>query len=157
MKNDNTTRYLLKQFLTEAKAHGTFEHAVKDFPVEYINKKVEGIEYSAWQLIEHLRLAYLDIYEFIIKADYVSPKWPEGYWPNSDEVNKEKWENSISQINDLTNKLVELLEDENTDLYSDLPHAKGYNILREIILVIDHNAYHIGQLIILRKLLGIWK
>ena len=157
MDNDKITRNLLKQFLIEPKAHGTFEQAAKDFPVEYINKKVEGVEYSAWQLIEHIRLAYLDIYEFMINPDYVSPKWPEGYWPNStEEADKKQWENSIAQINGLTGKLVELLDDEATELSFDLPHAKGYNILREIVLVIDHNAYHIGQLVILRKLLGIW-
>ncbi|MGD8779753.1 MAG: DinB family protein [Ignavibacteria bacterium] len=157
MDSDNITRSLLKQFLLESKAHATFEQAVDNFPIEYINKKVDGIEYSAWQLVEHIGISLMDIYEFTVDENFKSPDWPEGYWPDPDEkADKEKWDNSINQIKDYHAKLIRLLDDNKTDLYSDLPHAKGYNILREVILVIDHNAYHVGQLVLLRKLLGIW-
>ncbi len=157
MNIDKITRNLLKQFLNEPKAHATFEQAVENFPIEYINKKIEGIEYSAWQLVEHIRLAYKDIYEFTVDPNFKSPKWPEGYWPDANELgDKAKWENSINQINELDKKLINLFENNDNDIYSDLSHAEGYNILREVILVIDHNAYHIGQLVFIRKVLGIW-
>jgi hypothetical protein len=114
-------------------AHIKFDEAVKDFPAELINRKAEGVPYTPWQLLEHMRIAQWDILEFSRSASHVSPEWPEGYWPDK----------SIEAGD----------EDPATDLYAPVPHGEGQTILREALLVADHNAYHLGALVTLRRAL----
>jgi hypothetical protein len=138
-------------------AHVTLEDAVKNFPAKLRGAKPKGAEHSAWELIEHLRIAQWDILEFSRDAKHVSPKWPEGYWPKSSKpASDAAWKKSISSIKKSLLAMLKLVENPKTDLYAKIPHGSGQNILREALLVADHNAYHIGQIVLLRRLIGAW-
>ncbi len=155
MNNEETVRKQLLSFLRGGKAHMTFDLAVADFPTDLINRKTPQVSYTPWQLLEHLRMAQQDILEFIRNPNHVSPAWPDGYWPTADiQADENQWENTIKEFQSDLQTLAQLVENPDTNLYADLPHAKDYNILREILLVADHNAYHIGGFIILRRLMN---
>jgi hypothetical protein len=144
--------------LRGGQAHLTFEEVIKDFPAKLRGVKPAGAPHTAWQLMEHLRIALWDILEFSRDANHVSPAWPEGYWPQTEAPpNDAAWNNSVAAIKKDLQGMVELVENENTDLYAKIPHGTGQNILREALLVADHNAYHIGQLMLLRRLIGAWE
>ena len=156
-KNDAALREHLVKLLTEAQAHATFEQAVKGLPVELRGKVPKGAEHSAWQLLEHLRIAQLDILEFSRNAKHESPAWPEGYWPKEKAPADEKaWDKSARAFKRDLNEMVELVQNEKTDLLAKIPHGDGQTILREALLLADHNAYHVGQLVLVRRLLGSW-
>ena len=156
-KNDAALRKHLVELLTGGHAHATFEQAVKDLSPELQGKTPKGAEHSPWQLLEHLRIAQLDILEFSRDAKHQSPKWPEGYWPKEKAPADEKaWEKSVRAFKKDLKTLVALVEDEKTDLFAKIPHGDGQTILREALLTADHNAYHIGQLVLVRRLLGAW-
>jgi hypothetical protein len=139
-------------------AHARFEDAVADFPVRLRGKKVKGLPYSAWMLLEHIRLAQWDILEFSRNAKYVSPKWPEGYWPESAAPpDASAWDKSVKSCRADLKAMQKLVADPDTDLYARLPWGDGQTVLREALLIADHNAYHVGQLLTLRRLLGAWK
>ncbi len=155
MEQDQLIRKNLLVSLQGRNAHLTFEEAIKNFPEDQFNKRIVGANYSCWELVEHLRIAQLDILEFIRNPDYTSPSWPEGYWPKEDGE-LATWEQAVNSFLQDRKILEELVQDRNIDLYSPIPHAPDYTIFREIVLVIDHNSYHLGQLVILRKALEIW-
>jgi uncharacterized damage-inducible protein DinB len=156
-KNDAALREHLVKLLTEPHAHATFEQAVKGLPVELRGKVPKGSEYSAWQLLEHLRIAQSDILEFSRDAKHQSPKWPEGYWPKEKAPADEKaWDKSVRAFKRDLKEMVELVQDEKADLFAKIPHGDGQTILREVLLVADHNAYHVGQVVLVRRLLGAW-
>jgi hypothetical protein len=135
----------------------TFDEAVARFPIASINQRPPHVIYTPWHLLEHLRLAQWDILEFIQNPHHVSPEWPDGYWPARDEeTDEEGWKQTINQFQADLAALADIVADPGTDLYADLPHAPGYNILREILVVADHNAYHIGEFAILRQVMGTW-
>ena len=135
-----------------------FDNAVKEFPMEHINTRPPNVPYTPWHLLEHIRLAQWDILEFTRDPDHVSPPWPEGYWPSPDEeADAAMWQKTLQDFRADLASLQEMVEDPNTDLESDLPHAPGYTVLREILLVADHNAYHIGEFAILRQVMGTWQ
>ena len=139
-------------------AHATFDDAVKNFPPELRGKKPRGAEYSAWQLLEHLRIAQWDILEFSRDAKHQSPKWPEGYWPAKPAPPDEKaWDKSVRAFRRDLKAMSDMVADESTDLFAPIPHGDGQTILREALLAADHNAYHIGQIVLVRRLLGAWK
>jgi len=158
MEADTLIRKQLKSFLQDQKAHVNFETAVGDFPEDKMNTLVPEIGYTAWQLLEHIRLAQQDILDFMKNPQYQPLKWPEGYWPSpaqkADQVN---WDQSVQQVQKDLNTLQKMLDDLATDLYNPIPHADRYTRFREFLLIIDHNSYHVGQLVMLRKLLGVWK
>ena len=138
-------------------AHMNLDRAVADFPGAHINTRPPNVPYSFWHLLEHIRITQWDILDFIRNADYENLNWPEDYWPRPDaEADQEQWQATIAAIRSDQLALQAILEDPATDLYADLPHAEGYNILREALLVADHNAYHIGEFAILRQVLGAW-
>ena len=142
-------------FLQGGHAHLSFEDAVKNFPPKLRGLKLEGAPYTAWQLLEHMRIALWDILEFSRDAKHVSPKWPEGYWPKSEQPPSDAaWKKSVSAINKDLKAMTQLVENPKTDLYAKIPHGTGQTILREALLVVDHHAYHIGQLVLIRKLSG---
>ncbi|MFC2084238.1 DinB family protein [Bacteroidota bacterium] len=152
-ESEKVIREQLINLLKGGNAHLKTVDAIKNFPEGYINKIHSPISYTPWQLLEHIRIAQRDILEFIIDPNYVSPKWPEGYWPPiSDLGDKEKWDISFNKFNEDFNSLLEMVNNQNIDLYSPILHAKDYTIFREILLVADHNAYHVGQLVLLKKL-----
>jgi hypothetical protein len=156
-KNDAALRKHLVEVLTGGHAHATFEQAVKDLPVELRGKTPKGAEHSPWQLVEHLRLAQSDILEFSRDAKHQSPKWPDGYWPKEKAPADEKaWDKSLRAFKKDLKEMSALVEDPKTDLFAKIPHGDGQTILREALLAADHNAYHIGQLVLVRRLLGAW-
>jgi len=152
---------LHKQLLALLKggnAHASFDEAIKDFPAEKRGVKPAGLPYSAWQLLEHIRIAQHDIVRFSKNTDgrYHSPKWPEGYWPKDpDPPGPRAWDESIQHIKADQKEFEDLLKD--GDLKKPFPWGDGQNLLREALLIADHNAYHVGEIVALRRILGIWR
>ena len=139
-------------------AHATLEQAIKDFPEKLRAQKVKGLPHSARMLLEHVRIAQWDILEFSRDAKHKSPAWPEGYWPESPEQpSAAAWDKSVRQIRQDLKAMEELVADPKTDLFANLPWGDGQTILREALLIADHNAYHVAQIVDLRRLLGAWK
>ena len=135
-------------------AHIHFDEALKDFPAELVNAKVEGVPYTPWHLLEHMRIAQWDIVEFSRSAAHVSPEWPEGYWPDkTKEASEDDWRQSVERFREDLRAMEALLEDADSDLYAKIPHGDGQTLLREALLVADHNAYHLGALVTLRRTL----
>jgi hypothetical protein len=156
-KNEAASREHVVNLLKEGHAHATFEQAVKGLPVELQGKVPKGAEHSPWQLLEHLRIAQSDILEFSRDAKHQSPKWPEGYWPKEKAPADEKaWDKSVRAFKKDLKEMCALVEDPKTDLFAKIPHGDGQTILREALLTADHNAYHVGQLVLVRKMLGAW-
>jgi DinB superfamily len=157
-KNDAALRKHLVEVLTGGHAHATFEQAVKGLPAEFRGKLAKGAEHTPWQLLEHLRIAQRDILEFSRNPKHVSPKWPEGYWPESAAPStKADWTASVRSFRSDLKAMSDLIADPASDLTAPLPNGDGQTLLREALLVADHNSYHIGQLVFVRQLLGAWK
>lgn len=155
---DTALREQLLTLMTGGNAHADFEDAIRGLPVDLRGKTPRGAEHSPWQLLEHLRIAQWDILEFSRAASHQSPPWPEGYWPASAAPPDEKaWDKSVRAFRRDLKAMCALVSDPATDLYASIPHGSGQSILREALLVADHNAYHLGQLILVRRLLGSWK
>ena len=151
---DRALREHLLYLLRGGGAHIKFEEVVEGFPVELINGKTAGVPYTPWQLLEHMRIAQWDILEFTRSASHVSPEWPEGYWPDKGlEASEDDWHRSVERLREDLRAFVELVEDPSTDLYARIAHGEGQTVLREALLVADHNAYHLGALVVLRRAL----
>lgn len=158
MKNDKTLREDLVSLLTENNAHASFDDTVKNMPADKQGKRPEGCPHSPWELLEHLRIAQRDIVEYALNPKHESPEFPSGYWPKSPEPPDEKaWEKSVAAFRKDLKKLVAAIEKPSTDLLAPIPHTKKQSLLNKTLLVADHNAYHVGQLIIVRRLLGAWR
>lgn len=157
MKADEVVRRELLRLLEGGNAHMSFDEVIADFPLEHINSKAPHTPYSFWHFVEHLRIAQWDILEFIRDPDHVSPDYPEGYRPTPEKkANEKQWRKSIDGVRADLESLRQIVEDAKTDLFGPIPHAPGYNIFREIVLAADHNAYHIGELAIMRQVIDIW-
>ncbi|MBS1912915.1 MAG: DinB family protein [Bacteroidetes bacterium] len=138
-------------------AHATFEDSVRSIPTELRGACAPGIPHSPWQLLEHLRLSQLDILDFCRNADYREQKWPDDYWPASAAPpDDDAWDASVAAFIADREELKRMAGDASIDLFARIPHGNGQTILRELLLVVDHNAYHVGQLVIVRRGLGIW-
>ena len=136
-------------------AHIDFGEALADFPPEFHGKRAGSAPHTAWQLLEHLRIAQWDILEFSRNAKHVSPPWPDGYWPETEEPTRpDAWDNSIRQFKNDLDSMRKLISDPAIDLLARIPHGEGQTLLREALVLADHNSYHLGQLVFLRKLLG---
>ena len=156
--NDQPVREHVLKLLEGGQAHATFDAAVKGLPAELRGKRPRGAEHSPWELLEHMRIAQRDILEFSTDSKYTAPNWPDDYWPESPKPpNDSAWAKSVRAFNADLDAMRKLVADESTDLYAPIPHGDGQTILREALLVADHNAYHIGQLVLVRRLLGAWK
>ena len=156
MYNKEILKKELLNLLSGKNAHATFEKAVADFPVKYINEKVEGINNTAWELVEHMRIAQWDILDFINNPEYKMKEFPAGYWPKEKTATSEMWNESIQKFENDFSEFVKIINNPQTDFFSPIPHVKNYTIYREILVVSNHNSYHTGQLILMRKILGIW-
>jgi hypothetical protein len=157
MSNDKVMRAQLLALLRGGNAHLDFDQAVAEFPAEYTNRKPFNVPYTPWHLLEHIRIAQWDILEFIRNPEHVSPDWPEGYWPAPDEqADEARWQQTLAEFRADLKAIQDLVTDPKTDLLAPIPHAEGYTIFREILLVADHNAYHIGEFAILRQVMGTW-
>ena len=154
---DDPIRDQVVALLKGGQAHVTFDDAVKDFPAKQRGVKPNGMPYTAWQLLEHIRIAQWDILGFSRDSKHTSPKWPEGYWPETEKPPSDAaWNNSIAAVKRSLLEMQNLINDPKTDLNAKIPHGTGQTILREALLLADHNAYHVGQLVIVRRLLGAW-
>ena len=154
-KDLDALRETLISQLTEDHAHAGFDATVKDFPANLRGERPNGLPHSAYQLVEHLRLAQWDIIEYALNPKHKSPEWPAGYWPQLPEPPDDKaWEKCVAAFHADRKKLVAALK--KSDVLAPIPHAKNESLAAKTILLIDHNAYHLGQLVLLRRLLNIW-
>jgi hypothetical protein len=155
-RRDKSLREHLLYLLKGGGAHISFDDAMGDWTLQLAGVKVANSPHTAWMLLEHLRLAQLDILDFSRNPKHVSPPWPEGYWPASEAPTDEKaWIASMAAFKKDLRTMVRLVSDRKTDLYALIPWGDGQTILREALLLADHNAYHLGQLVMLRKSIGI--
>ena len=155
--SNEVVREELLALLKGGHAHMDFDDAVADFPPEAMNETAPNLTYTPWELLEHIRINQWDILEFIRDPDHVSPDWPEGYWPAEGETATEEiWERTVAQIRSDREALIALVEDPETDLTAPLPHAPEYTVVREILTVTDHGGYHIGELALMRGVMGTW-
>lgn len=158
MTGENILREHLIQLLNGRNAHLNFDDAVASFPISFINARPPNVSYTPWHLVEHLRITQWDILEFMINPDHVSPDWPVGYWPDPQvEANETAWLKSLNAFRADLSAVEDIVRDDRIDLTAEIPHAAGYTYVREVLLVADHNAYHIGEFSILRQVMGTWR
>ena len=158
MKDQTLLRQHVVNLLKGGEAHADFDTATKNLSANLRDQRPKGAEHSPWELVEHLRIAQWDILEYARDPKHKSPEFPTGYWPKSPAPpNEEAWEHSLNAFRKDLKALCDLVASESTDLLAPIPHAKDHTILREALLAADHNAYHIGQLVLVRRLLGAWK
>ncbi len=154
--DDKALREELLGLLQGGNAHMSFDSAVSGFPMEEIDRQVPNGTYRVWHLLEHMRIAQWDILEFVRDPNHVSPPFPDGYWPKPNEsATRAKWNKIVKGFQSDLKAVVELVRDPKTDLYGPIPHAKEYTVLREMLLVADHNAYHVGEFVSIRRVLNL--
>jgi hypothetical protein len=155
--SDKSLRDQLMRLLTSSEAHADWDNALKNIPAKLRGAKPEGMPHSAWELLEHARIAQWDILEFSRNGKHVSPDFPGGYWPKTvAPPDDAAWDKSVRQFKKDGEEMGDLIGDPKTDLFARIPHGSGQTILREVLLLADHNAYHLGQLVLLLKILGAW-
>jgi len=158
MSDDNALREDVLLLLRGGRAHVSFEKAVANLPEALRGKKPRGLPYTPWQQLEHMRIAQWDILEYIRNPQHISPEWPTGYWPGEAPPSRAAWAKSVKAFQADRQALLDMAADPSTDLLARVPaDPEGPTILHELLLVADHDAYHLGQLIILRRLLGAWR
>jgi hypothetical protein len=138
-------------------AHLSFDEAVEGVPAHLQGVKVSPVSHTPWRLLEHLRIAQWDILQFTLDPGHMSPDWPEGYWPDGDAPPDDAaWDRAVAAYRADNQAMQALVADPGTDLFAPIPHGTGQTVLREALLVADHAAYHLGQLVVVRRLLGCW-
>jgi hypothetical protein len=158
MDPNQALRDHLRRLLDWRDAHADFDAAVKDMPPDRAGERPGGLPYSPWELLEHLRIAQRDILDFCRDPNYAEKKWPDDYWPDDPApLTAEAWGESVAAFRADLEALKQLVADPAVDLFAKVPHGQGQTYLRELLLVADHNAYHVGQLIVVRRLLGAWE
>ncbi len=155
-QNDQLVREQLIDFLKGRNAHVNMEDVLLDFPIEHINAKIAGVDYTPWQLMEHIRITQLDIIRFVEDEDYRAPKWPEEYWSKVQRGDEASWKESVCLFFKDLDHMETIIRNPDNDLYRTMPAGEKYTLLREIMIVIDHNAHHLGQLILFRKHFNAW-
>ncbi|MGM0546642.1 MAG: DinB family protein [Bacteroidota bacterium] len=157
MESEKTVRALLLEQLDSRNAHVDFDQSVQGLTFKQTGIRVEGVPHTIWELIEHMRIAQSDILEFCKNPDYEELDWPDDYWPEkSAPENKEMFNKSVRAVKDGIEKMRELIQDPKNNLQQPFSHGDGQTFFREAILIVDHNAYHIGQIVLIRRLLGSW-
>ena len=157
MTHDRELRDHLLYLLRGGGAHLDFEAATADLPPKLRGGKLANVPHTPWRLLEHMRIAQWDILEFSRNPKHVSPKFPAGYWPAGDAPPDDAaWDRSVAGFRADLKAMQDLVADPATDLFAPIPHGEGQTILREALLLADHNAYHLGQLVTVRRLLGVW-
>lgn len=157
MKDQDRVRKLLLEQLTGRNAHVDFETAVDNLSITDVGVKPDNFPHNIWELVEHIRISQHDIVAFSQDPNYESPDWPEGYWPEKSKPEDDKeWEKSLKAIHESHQEMVEIIKDENNDLLSPLDHGSGQTLFREAMLIVDHNSYHIGQIVLVRRAMDIW-
>ena len=157
MVHEDGLREHLLELLGGGHAHLNFDAAVAGLPAELRGARPPGLPHTPWRLLEHLRIAQWDILEFSRNPKHVSPDFPAGYWPEGDAPPDDAaWDRSVAAFRADLKAMQDLVADSKTDLFARIPHGEGQTILREALLVADHNAYHLGQLVVVRRALGAW-
>jgi DinB superfamily len=155
MKTD-VVRAELRTFL-RGREYMTFDDAVADFPLKHINRRPANVVYTPWHLLEHIRLAQRDILDYMTKPDYREPTWPDDYWPPREaKADVKAWKKTLTGFRRDLAALEKIAADPRTDLSARLPYGRPHTFLRELLIVADHNAYHIGEFAILRQVMGTW-
>ncbi|MGA8043483.1 MAG: DinB family protein [Terracidiphilus sp.] len=158
MQNDKALRQHVVNLLTSKDAHADFERAIADLPERLRGVRPKGTEHSSWELLEHMRIAQWDILEFSRNPKHQSPEFPAGYWPKTQAPpTTAAWEQSVQEFRNDLKAMCDLVRDDSRDLFAKIPHGDGQTLLREALLTADHNAYHMGELVLLRRLLGAWQ
>ena len=158
MENDKALREHLVKLLKGGEAHVLFEDGIADFQRELRGSTPEGADHSAWELLEHLRIAQWDILDFSVNPGYKEREWPKEYWPaTAAPPDDAAWDTSVEAYYIDLGAMCALVADEKTDLFQKIPHGTGQTVLREALVLADHNSYHLGQIVLLRRLLGAWK
>lgn len=156
--SDQILRDHLLELLRGGSAHLRFDEAIEGLPADLRGTKHQELPHTAWQLLEHLRIAQWDILDFSRNPDYAHIKWPDGYWPETAAPPDDAaWDRSVEQLRQDLKAMQDLVADPKTDLYAKIPWGDGQTILREAMLIADHNAYHVGQIVSLRQALGAWQ
>lgn len=138
-------------------AHASVENVIGDFPRDFAGVKPPKFPHTAWQILEHMRIVQWDILQFCLNSAHISPKFPQGYWPQHARPNDiDEWDRTAARFRDDFSGIIEMVNDFDIDLLALVPHGSGQTYLREVLLVADHNAYHLGQLVTLRRMLDIW-
>lgn len=154
---DRLLREQLIRLLRGGNAHMPFAEAVADFPEDEINVKPANVEYTFWHLAEHLRLTQADILDYMTNPAYEAPEWPREYWPAAHaRATKAEWDASVAAFQRDLEAIVAIVADESNDLFATVPSNDEHQLLREVLIVVDHNAYHIGELGILRQVIDAW-
>lgn len=154
MQNNTSLREHLVYLLRGGGAHVSVDQFIAGFPTEQCGSRVEGLPYTAWQVLEHMRIAQWDILEFTRKPDHISPEFPKGYWPASDQTGTpELWLNTIEKFRRDLSEMEKIVADPSSDLHARIPHGDGQTTLREALLIADHNAYHLGALAVMERIL----
>jgi len=158
MPNEHALRQQLVKLLTSSEAHADYDKAVTKLAYDLQGKTPEGAEHSPWELLEHLRITLWDILEFSRDPKHQSPEWPSGYWPEDPAPKSDKdWDGSVQAFHHYLKELCAMVMDESKDLFAKIPHGDGQTLLREALLAADHTSYHVGQLVLVRRLLGAWQ
>ena len=158
MEPDQLVREHVLYLLKGGGAHVGFDDAVAGLPRHLLGRKVAGTPHTPWRIVEHMRIAQWDILEFCRNPQHESPSFPDGYWPAGDAPPDDRaWDGSIDAFHADLEAMQQLVQDPHTDLLAPIPHGTGQTILREALLVADHNAYHLGQLIVIRRALAAWQ
>ena len=151
--SEQLLREHLHYLLRGGGAHLSFEEFVADFPSDLCGVRVPGLPYTAWQVLEHMRLAQWDILEFSRNPNHISPEFPKGYWPGTEQLGSpEQWQESVDKFRSDLKEMIELVGNGSSQLYVKIPHGTGQTLLREALLVADHNAYHLGTLAVIARL-----
>jgi len=158
MNTDQSLRKHLLELLDGGNAHANFDQVIEGLPARSRGEIPQGLAHSAWMLLEHMRISQWDILDFSRNANYKALKWPADYWPkNPAPTDALAWEKSIERFHNDLEAMKKIVSDPKTDLFAKIPWGEGQTILREAMLIADHNSHHLGQVIDLRRLLGVWK
>ena len=148
----------LLELLQVEHAHPLFDRAVDDLAAPLRGRRPDNFPHSVWELVEHIRISQWDILEYVLDPEHVSPDWPSGYWPKSAAPSDDAaWEASVSAVRADQARFVGIIKDESNDLLAPVAFANNATFLRQILMNADHNAYHIAQIVTVRRLLGAWK
>ena len=154
---DARLRSELVALLRGGNAHVDVKKALDGIPPNRVNDRPKGASHSLWQLLAHLFLTQRDILHFLRDPNYEAPDWPRGYWPAEPQADPRRWVETLLAFFVDLDAVVALVEDDSNDLFAELDHAPGYTLLREALLVADHNAYHVGQVVAMRRAMGLWE
>jgi hypothetical protein len=157
MTQDQSLRNHLTRLLDWHDAHADFDQVVANVPADMQGVRPNGLPYSLWQLLEHMRLAQADILDFCRNPQYQQPEFPAGYWPPTDAPPAaDAWEQSVAVFKTDRQALIDMVADPELDLFAEIKHGEGQTYLREVLLAADHGAYHLGEMVAIRRLLGVW-